>query len=177
MCMFKIALINGYPESGKDTFVKYVNDTKVHVFNCHTSTPAKRAFKEAGWDGSKTPAVRDALSACMELFEDLFEASTKFIDANIKECLEEQKKIGYDNNFVLFVHVREPKNIKKYLEKYEYYHIHSLLINRTTDLKHIKNHSDTQVKDIKYDITIDNNGTLQELKEKAEAYAEVYLCR
>lgn len=172
--MFKIVIINGYPQSGKDTFVRFVNNTKVVVHNCHTSTPAKDAFITAGWDGRKTPEIRKALSDCMVLFEDLFGATSLHIDKQIQYCRSLEIK-NEGTLVVLFIHIREPENIAKYREILENGHeVMTLLIDRETK-EDPSNTSDENVEGYNYDYIIENNNSLEELQERAEAFVEVYL--
>lgn len=162
----QIIVINGYPQSGKDTFVKFVG-MHVPTTQIVTSDPAKRALKELGWDGEDKYKVRNLLA-------DLKRISVDNFDGSYKHILLELMNIAFyyaKRNWVVFIHSREPKEIDKLKKELG---AKTLFINRPT--KEIPNNdSDRNVENYKYDLIIDNLGTLEEFKERAEAFVEYYI--
>ena len=66
---------------------------------------------------------------------------------------------------VLFVDVREPKEIQRLKEMYG---ATTLLIRRASaESEETSNHADSDVFEYQYDVIIENNGTIDELREKA----------
>ncbi len=78
---FKLVVINGYPQSGKDTFIKFCSEF-TEVENISTVDPAKKALMILGWDGIKTPEIRKALSDLKDLSTEFFDGLMKYI----KKC-------------------------------------------------------------------------------------------
>lgn len=153
----RVVIINGYPGSGKDTFAELCGEF-AKVDNVLTSTPAKNALQLLGWNGEKTPEARDLLSV-------LIEASYEHFNGPVNYVME---KIEESDSEIIFVHVREPKNIDLFKE-----HIPGLMtlfIERDTQKQSYSNDSDNDVENYVYDVCIANNGTVEQLKECAEAF-------
>jgi RNase adaptor protein for sRNA GlmZ degradation len=163
--MIKIVVINGYPGSGKDTFVEFC-EQEVRTFNLLTSTPVKEAFKTLGWNGQKTAETRKALADMMEISERVLDTSFKYIEKSLSEIL------SYRKTGIVFIHSREPRNIIRYKEKFKAV---TLLIDRKVATK-IDNEADANVYDFEYDYVIENNGTLEDFERKAKMFArKMYL--
>lgn len=62
----KVIVINGYPRSGKDTFVSYCKDVLIRngipAYDFSTITPIKLIARQFGWNGQKDSASRKMLS-------------------------------------------------------------------------------------------------------------------
>ena len=160
----KIFVINGYPGSGKDEFVRLcAQHSKIPVVNYVTSTPAKLALHVLGWKGEeKTPEIRKALADLMELSEALFNGVIAATEAKLIRAMED-----YGDNCIVFIHCREPRNIDYYREKHGAI---TVFINRDkvgNRKKRFSNASDAQVEHYDYDIVIENSRSLQVLEQKA----------
>lgn len=68
--------------------------------------------------------------------------------------------------FYLFIHCREPKEIQRIVNTYN---AKTLLIKRG-ELVVTSNHADANVNDYNYDFVINNNGSLEELRDKAKLF-------
>lgn len=161
--MAKIITINGYPNSGKDTFVEFCREIYSPTFNLLTSTLAVEALETLGWNRqTKTPEIRAALSNLMLISESLFDGPFKYIRAEI--C----KIQLIHSNPVIFIHSREPRNIKRYVEGFD---AQTLLIksHRPEDMS---NTSDREVYNYEYDFVIENMHGLREFREKAIDFIE-----
>lgn len=100
-----IYIVNGYPQSGKDTFVKYCKE--LIIGNVHSKSSIDRVKQIAdicGWDGVKNDISRKMLSDMKSLlikyFNMPFIELIKFVDL-------------MEDDDVLFYMVREPDEIKK----------------------------------------------------------------
>ena len=65
--------------------------------------------------------------------------------------------------FIIFIHCREPEEIARFVKDLG---AKTLLIKRNTGEIYL-NHADLKVENYQYDYTIENNGTLDEFKDKA----------
>lgn len=167
--MLKVFVINGFPGSGKDTFVELVAEIMKsrglgYVRNYHSSDMVKGVFKHLGWDGKKTPEIRNFMAEVIEGSNNLFD--TAFKEAlRLYVALEKEGTQG-----ILFIHERKPVNIARLCNTFK---AKSILIERgtpefTEDLP--TNKADREVLDYTYRIHIDNNGSLGDLRIKAVTF-------
>ena len=156
-----VVIINGYPGAGKDTFVNLCQFIKsVRVFNVLTSTPMKNALRIIGWDEVKTPETRKILSDLKDLSTRLWDYPFKYV-SNKLELINK-----LEGTKIVFIHSREPEEIERFKEAFDAI---TLFINREpTEV--LTNHADLNVKNYLYDVTIDNNGTLEKLRDQAEMF-------
>lgn len=154
----RVILINGYPGSGKDTFVELCSKF-ARVDNILTSTPAKEALKLLGWDGEKTPEARDLLAQFMEISYEHFNGPVRYV-------LDE---IAKSRASLIFIHVREPQNIDV-LKDAIGRNVLTVFVDRQSQKGSYNNDSDSNVENYVYDITIDNNGTIDDLKGVAFSF-------
>ena len=158
----KIYILNGKAGSGKTTFFKLIEE-KCHnyVYNYSTVDLVKKVAYGCGWNGSKTPENRKFLS-------DLKDLLTEWDDVPYKDCLKEIKRITsladiYDvehDDWAIFIDCREPKEIQKFVDRLG---AKTIFIDRKIEDYNASNHADANVENFKYDIVINNNGTLEDL--------------
>lgn len=159
----QVFIINGPPQVGKDTFVKFCQAISPFVQNFSTSSLTKIICAACGWDGEKTPETRKFLS-------DLKDLLTKSPWGNIpfnklKEDID--KMMGQ----IIFIHVREPEEIDLYKKTFD---AKTILVDDGKARPEASNHADADVYNYNYDIVIENKGTLSDLRQKAEDFlAEV----
>ena len=167
----KVFVINGMPRAGKDTFVEMCQIEALWCLNVSTVDFVKKLAGQCGWDGTKTPENRAFLS-------DLKDLLTRWGDVPFKEVcrainLFKLEMELYDFNpdeGVVFIHCREPEEIQKFVE---YYNAQTLLMRREAiETKEQSNHADAEVFNCNYDFVVENNGTLDELKQKAIWFLE-----
>src|SRR6185369_5554100 len=149
-----LIVVNGYPQSGKDTFVnycrKYLEDKDFHTHNVSSVDPIKKAAKLIGWDGTKDDKGRNFLSELKDL-------STKYYDFPFKHMLHEIETRRFpDEDHCFFFHIREPEEIKKFVE-YIGFPVTTIFIERKDSIKHLTNTGDANVKDYKYNYIIYND--------------------
>lgn len=166
----QIFVINGSGGVGKDSFVEFVsiglNDKlkKFHtVINFSSIDKIKEIAKEIGWDGKKTEKDRKFLS-------DLKILTSEYCDMPYKSIKNKVDEFKSDNDSkVLFLHIREPEEIQKAVNEFG---AKTILVIRDS-IKHItSNIADENVFNYKYDFIINNNGTKEELCNKAKKFIE-----
>lgn len=165
----KYFIINGRPRSGKDTFVNFCLE-ELGAFGKLISTVdfVKKIATECGWDGTKDLKNRKFLS-------DLKDLLTNWGDVPYKKTLQEIDMFKFDLDYwdvsdkgVVFIMCREPKEIERFERELN---AKSVLIRRASvEFEQQSNHADSEVLNHKYDYIIENNGTIDELKEKAKEF-------
>lgn len=165
--MIKIFVINGTGGVGKDTFVNFCQEyvytlqEPVYVQNYSTIEPIKRLAREVGWDGGKTSKDRKFLSDLKDLLTEYNDYPYQYI----KYIISNQPS-KFDYIKIIFIHCREPKEIQRFVDDYN---AETILIRRQ-QIKPADNHADMEVEDFNYNYIIDNNGSIKELKVKAENF-------
>jgi hypothetical protein len=82
---------------------------------------------------------------------------------------DECKQRDDSDHSVIFMHIREPSEIKKFVSMCEH-GVVTVLIDK--DIKKLGNSADDGVMDYKYDYYIDNNGTIENLKESVKTFID-----
>ena len=168
MSTYEVIVINGTAEAGKDFFVRTCFRVLKDAVELSTVTPVKDAARALGWDGEKTPAARRMLS-------DIKDAWTRWNDGSfnyIREQVELHRMMGAA---WFFVHCREPEEISKFAGYYNGC-CRTVLIRRP-GIEAPDNHADRRVEDYPYDEIIPNDGTLSDLRQKAEDFCVNRLLR
>lgn len=164
--MINVVVVNGFPRSGKDTFVNFCKK-ELGSFGLSVSTVdfVKHLAAQSGWDGTKTQRNRKFLSDLKNLLTEWDDIPWKKVEEVYhsieKDCSTYHLK---DSDFFLFVFSREPEEIERFRQQYGAI---TALIDRKEVEGEQSNDSDNEVKNYDYDFVIDNNGTLEELEEKA----------
>lgn len=170
----QIFIINGSGGVGKDTFVNMVEkalediDYGYCIDNYSSVTRVKEIMKSCGWDGiSKTEKDRKFMS-------DLKLLLTEYNDLPFKDMgyvADEFIHSSFENDRMLFFHIREPNEISRAAKEFN---AKTILVKRDS-IKHItSNMADENVYNYDYDIVIENNGTLEELHNKAKQFVADY---
>lgn len=157
----QIFIINGSGRVGKDTFCNLIRDYSGHdTYIISSVDDIKKKAKLMGWDGiSKTEKDRKFLSDLKDLCTWYNDAPYDYIRQQIMYFEATPK------SEIMFIHIREPKEIEKIKQKYPY--IKTILITNK-NVPHItSNEADAGVFDYHYDYVIRNDGSLDELKDKA----------
>lgn len=164
----KIFVINGSGGVGKDTFVELVsielNDRlkKFHtVINFSSVDKVKEIAREIGWNGKKSEKDRKFLSDLKILTSKYCDMPFESMKSKVVEFLDDE-----ESKF-LFLHIREPKEIARAVKEFN---AKTVLVIRNT-VQHItSNMADKNVFNYSYDFIIDNNGTKEELNDKAKKF-------
>ena len=184
----KVVIINGKPQSGKDTFCKYAqgycdDDESANTLIISSVDPLKEMLTQLGWDGTKTDKIRDMLMDMKQLWVQNQDGPTMFLFNNILEF--HKACTGEDN--IVFVHIREPEEIKKLVNALTGFEsmgidVISLLVIRkggedTPNQPAETRRSDDEalINSYKYDITINNDEDLIKLQELAAEFVDKLL--
>ena len=154
----KLVIINGSGGVGKDTFIDLC-DKWVKTYRVSSVDKVKEAAKILGWNGQKMENDRKFLS-------DLKLLSTEYCDHSyeyIKQCVTNFIENEFESN-VMFMHIREPREIQKVKEVFDCY---TILITNNNVSKISSNMADDNVENFKYDFVICNDGSLDDLKQEA----------
>jgi hypothetical protein len=161
----KVVIINGAAECGKDELIKFIQEeyNDYQIMNISTIDPSKAALKILGWDGTtKNEETRQAMV-------DLKRISMKLFDGPFNYIID---LIAQDEG-IYFVHCREPEEIQKFVNYYGK-ECRTLLV-RGPRGKAFKNGSDDVVENYEYEYIINNDGTLDQLKEQSIDFAKALL--
>lgn len=169
--MVNVVVINGFPRSGKDTFVKFCKKI-LGPFGHSISTVdfVKELAIQCGWDGIKSPENRKFLSDLKDLLTEWNDVPWKKVEEEYN-CIK-TKCFQYglnDSDFFLFIHSREPEEIERFKEEYGAV---TVLVDRQEVKGEQSNHSDADVMNYSYDYIINNNSTLEDLQAQAATFIE-----
>lgn len=146
-------MINGSGGVGKDTFVELVSKY-TGVTNYSSVEKVKKIASQCGWQGGKSEKDRKFLS-------DLKLLTSEYSDMSFNDM---KKIIGEFYTSILFLHIREPKDIERAVNEFD---AKTLLIKRN-DVPSIKsNMADANVLNYNYDYTIHNNSSIENLEKEA----------
>lgn len=159
--MKKIVIINGSGGVGKDTFVEFCSEF-AKVKNISSVDKVKEAAKIlVGWDGTKDDKTRKLLVDLKQLSIDFNDYPVTYIKNEADEFLKN------DEQDIMFVHIREISEIEKVKN---IINAQTLLITSNRVEKITSNSSDANVDKYTYDSYIQNDGTLEELRESAKKF-------
>lgn len=154
----RIFVINSPGSSGKDEFVKLVSKY-VHTMNYSTIDKVKEAANLLGWHGEKDEKSRRFLSELKRLsieYNDYLYQYTVFMIDVFKASEAD----------IMFIHCREPEQIERLVRDFNCYTIY---ISRP-GIKSWGNSSDDNAMNYRYDIIIDNSGTIEDLENKVKTF-------
>jgi len=164
--MKRVIVVNGVARSGKDTFVNFLEKSlDSHLFRVSSISSVKTfAEKILDVNPNKNDKYRKFLSDIKDSWTAYnngpFNSMTNLIDGHLKSF----------SNSVTTVMVREPDEISKLLDYYDG-NCMAVLITRS-GLPIPDNHADMNVQDYDgYSNYIDNNGTLDEFREKVRIFS------
>ncbi len=155
-----VIIINGKGGVGKDTLCNFVAkhyDTR----NISSITPILKIAKAGNWDGNKDDKSRKLLSDLKHLFTNYNDLSFNYLKSQTEEFLVTEEE-------VLFVHMREPEEISKYLKYVTSQGLtcKTLLIERSSfEFKTYGNDADDMVGCYQYDFTYHNDLPLAEAEK------------
>ena len=152
-----VVVINGAGGVGKDTMCSFA--ARVYkVRNVSSVDPIKAIARMAGWDGDKSDKSRKMLSDLKMLF-------TQYNDLCLRYIKEQYQQFLQGDEQVMFVHIREPEEIARFVETAPE-HIRTLLIRNSSKEQHVySNVSDDNVEQYTYDGVYDNCLTLEETEK------------
>jgi len=158
----EVIIINGTGGSGKDTFVKFCSKF-AKVTNISSVDKVKEAANIlVGWNGEKDEKSR-------KLLVDLKKLSIDYNDAPTNYIKDEYEQFKISENEYLFIHIREIEEIEKVKKLLK---AKTLLITNPRVALITSNNSDGNVYKYTYDYIIENDGSLEELEEKARKFMQ-----
>lgn len=152
-----IVIVNGYQNSGKTEFEKFVGEYKPTMIRSSIDCVKEFAIKYFGWDGNeenKTDEIRLLLQQLKVMLVSEF-------DYIFKDVLKTINKFYNTDDIFLMIDVREPKEIERFKSSFGAV---TVFIERDECKNTIINPADVDVENYQYDYTIKNNGTLEDLK-------------
>ena len=151
-----VVVINGAGGVGKDTLCGFAAE-EYRVRNVSSVDPIKELARMAGWEGEKSDRARKMLSDLKRLF-------TEYNDLPLRYIREQYAQFLNGDEQVMFVHIREPEEIARFVETAPE-HIKTLLITNSNHEKAVYgNVSDDNVALYPYDGMYDNKYPLHETK-------------
>ena len=166
----KVVVINGLPTAGKDEFCnmcKQIRGNYIHSIS--TVDTIKEIAKMIGWDGIKDGRARKFLSDLKDLTTEFNEFPLRSTIKRVEEIYREVEIYGgLTEKIVVFIHSREPQEINKFKGMLG---ATTLLIRRPEiENQETTNHADKEVFNYEYDYTIINDGSLEDLYDKAREF-------
>lgn len=158
----QVIIINGMAQSGKSTFVELFQK-HYKAINFSSVDKVKEIAKTAGWSGSKTEKDRKFLSDMKKLLTEYNDLPFSTMQVKYNEFLSDESEF-------LFLHIREPEEIKRAKKEFN---AKTLLIKNNRVKNIDSNDSDKNVENYHYDYTILNNGSLNDLEEKADEFGRI----
>ena len=153
-------IINGKGGVGKDTLCDFVSN-HFRTKKISSITPILKIAKAGHWNGDKDDKSRKLLSDLKHLFTNYNDLSFNYLKSQTGEFL-------LSDNEILFIHMREPEEIGKYLKYAEDICLYckTLLIKRDTmEHKIYGNDADDMVDYYQYDAIYKNNLPLAEAEK------------
>lgn len=158
----RIFIVNGMGGCGKDTFAKFLGEVYT-VFKYSSVDRVKQIAYECGWDGGKTEKDRKFLS-------DLKCLLTDYNDLPFMDVAKRVVDFKYDEKAtVMLIDIREPSEIER--AKFAY-GAETILIKNDRTPFIASNMADANVYNYTYDYVIENNGTLEEFRERVHEFAK-----
>lgn len=153
-----VIVINGRGGVGKDTLCDMAKSS-FKVENVSSITPIKEIAMMCGWDGTKDDKSRKFLA-------DLKKLSVEYNDYPTVWATEKYKEFLLSDKEIMFIHIREPEEIEKFVRSTDGAAI-TLLIRGGERMKRgaYGNAADDGVENYDYDYYFDNDGTLSEAEE------------
>ena len=153
-----LLIINGAGGVGKDTLCD-LGAKHFKVYNTSTIIPIKDIAKMCGWTGSKDDKSRKFLS-------DLKRLCVEYNDYPTVWALERYREFLLSDNEVMFLHIREPEEIDKFVRA-SGGEAKTLLIRGGERMKKCNygNASDDCVENYSYDYYYDNDKALIDIED------------
>ena len=149
-----VYIINGVGGSGKSSFVSLCKEICPSVEEISTVDFVKQVAKFAGWDEVKDDRGRRFLADIKDAMDAYENLSWKNVDKVIEE----------NPNYIYFINARSNYDIDYFKQRWN---AKTILIERPGTPLIFSNHADAGVMDYDYDITICNDGNLENLRNKA----------
>ena len=165
--MKKVFIVNGMGGCGKDTFVACVGEI-VPTMHISIVEKTKEIARTLGWTGSKTEKDRLFLYELKAALDHFSDYNYEYIKGRVRDFYEGK----LDNCEVLCIDIREKYQVERARKEFNA----EVVLVRREGIKNITtNTADANVFDIEYDIYVDNNGTIEDLKQTAKEFVQKYV--
>lgn len=148
-----IIVVNGRGGCGKDTLCE-IAAKHYCIKNISSITPIKRLAESAGWDGQKDPKSRKMLADLKQLFTEYNDLCNRYVLSEADQFMQSDKEE------ILFVHIREAAEIRKFTDaaKQKCNTVSLLVTRHTADYENtaLGNEADDRVLDYPYTYRYDN---------------------
>lgn len=151
-----IIVINGSGGVGKDTICGIVGK-HYKTMNVSSIDPIKKIAYENGWKGEKSAKARKFLAGLKQVFIDYNDLPQKYLMRCCREFWESDDEI-------MFVHIREPREIEKFKNNCSGECATLLIRGRNNAKKNWNNVADDYVENYNYDFCYENNKRFKELE-------------
>lgn len=146
---------------GKDTFAELLNEI-IPTLKYSSIDKVKEIAKLCGWKGGKTEKDRKFLS-------DLKVLTSQYSNMPLESIINKTIEFLNSNYYqVMLIDIREPEEIEKAKKILK---AKTILIKNNRVQMITSNMADANVFNYNYDFTIENNGTLEEFKDKITNFA------
>ena len=154
-----VLVINGQGGVGKDALCE-IAEKHFKVKNISSITPIKEIATLCGWDGKKDDRSRKFLA-------DLKQLSVEYNDYPTLWAAKRYEEFLLSDEQIMFVHIREPEEIRKFVEKTDG-KAKTLLVRAGERIKRgaYGNAADDLVENYSYDLYFMNDKTLEEAEER-----------
>lgn len=158
----QIYILNGMGGCGKDTFAELLGEVCT-VSKYSSVDRVKQIAYECGWNGGKTEKDRKFLSDLKCLLSDYNDLPYDDVTKRTLDfmCDEEAN--------VMLIDIREPADIRRAADAYN---AKTILIKNDRVPFISTNMADANVYNYAYDFVIENNGTIEEYREKVRKFAK-----
>lgn len=164
----QLIVVNGYPRSGKDSFVNacqlLLAAKGYETRNVSSVDQVKRAAQLLGWDGIKDAKGRKFLSDLKDLSTEAYEGPLDYMTDRVRSRDRRWPQWAF------FFHIREPQEIAKFVTRFP--DTTTIFLHRKEAETHHDNTGDSAVLDYSYDYHVDNNSTLENLRASAQLIME-----
>lgn len=177
-----LIVVNGYARSGKDTAVKFIRDDAYHrqmlTGSVSSIDPIADMLRGAGilFDRHDLkPKDRDLLAEVGSAVEKHSFFRTDYVIHRAREFFLSAQ----DRAALMFVHMREPENIKRVrtLSDQAGWSFNTVFVSRPGIERITSNVADTSVEQMSYDMTLHNDGTLDDLRARCSTLLNTIMKR
>jgi adenylate kinase family enzyme len=152
-----VIVINGSGGVGKDTLCEIVGKY-YNTINVSSVDPIKEIAYKNGWNGDKSAKSRKFLADLKKIFVEFNNLPGRYLQSKYEEFVLNDRQI-------MFVHIREPKEIEKFKASIDLPCITLLIQGRETTRTVWKNSSDDDVENYNYDFYYKNHKPLDEVEK------------
>lgn len=163
----KVIIINGEIGAGKTTFVSHIVKQLVNVRLFNYRSELAVIAKKMGWRDNPLDVKRESF------LTNIYDIWHRYNDGIAKAAYELFEYMGMDeeeNKKTFIIITRSPKDISDIIKVFTGQNIFTVLIYR----KDLNNFS-KQTQDYKYDLIVNNNGTIKDLEKEANIFINKYI--